>query len=54
MNSSLKDSKFTSSQLSEVRFISGNTRSLAKELVFAGGNEHISAILGLLELVRFR
>ena len=43
-----------SSPLPEVRFISKNERSLAKELVFAGENERISVILGLLELVRFR
>jgi hypothetical protein len=54
MNSFLKDSWLKSSPLLEVRFISGNERFMAKELVFAGGNEHISDILSLLELVRFR
>jgi hypothetical protein len=49
----LKDSRIKSSLLLEVRFISKNERFLTKELAFAGGNERISAILGLLELVRF-
>jgi hypothetical protein len=38
----------------EVRFISKNERFLAKEFAFTGGNERISAILGWLELMRFR
>jgi hypothetical protein len=38
MNSFLNDSRIKGSPLLEVRFISGNARSLAKEFAIAGGD----------------